>query len=231
MGLQVINHQLPMKKESREDGTLDVFKVWNTIQGEGPFAGTPAVFVRLRGCNLQCKHCDTDYTSGFVEVEPRTLVNWVFGFRSSGLVVITGGEPFRQNIGPFIREMIQAGEFKVQIETNGTLYQDIPYVNTTVVCSPKTPGIHQDLVPRINALKYVLSADAVDPADGLPLHVLGDCRTPCKPWRAFKGDIYVQPEDTGDETKNKANTQAVVDSCMKFGYRVCLQTHKILGLE
>jgi 7-carboxy-7-deazaguanine synthase len=49
------------KQELTEDGSLDVVDIFPTIQGEGPNAGRPAVFVRLWGCNLTCSFCDTDF--------------------------------------------------------------------------------------------------------------------------------------------------------------------------
>ena len=50
----------PIEKVQRTfDGTLEVHSIFKTIQGEGPFCGTPAVFIRLAGCNLQCPWCDT----------------------------------------------------------------------------------------------------------------------------------------------------------------------------
>lgn len=226
-----INFQLPMKQDYNAHGDLEVYKVWETIQGEGPFSGTPAVFVRLHGCNLRCKFCDTDYTSTMLKVGTKTLVDAVKAIRKKGLVVLTGGEPFRQNIGPFMQELAGAGDYHVQIETNGTLFQDFPFYNNTVVCSPKTREVHDDLKPRIDAYKYVLSADAVCPDDGLPTSVLGAALRPARPHAGFKGDVYVQPEDTGDDARNKSNLTATLHSCLTFGYRLCLQTHKIIGVE
>ena len=52
-----LNVQPPEKQVSRSDGFLDVVSVFKTIQGEGPFAGTPAIFVRTAGCNLFCPNC------------------------------------------------------------------------------------------------------------------------------------------------------------------------------
>ena len=56
----MINKQPIEKREPSYEGTLQVHSIFKTIQGEGPFCGTPCVFVRLAGCNLQCPACDTD---------------------------------------------------------------------------------------------------------------------------------------------------------------------------
>jgi len=82
-----------------EEGRLNVVKVWSTIQGEGPFTGTPAVFVRLAGCNLQCPLCDTNYTTNRKLRSAEEVADLVQSEHSkTSLVVLTGGEPFRQNV-------------------------------------------------------------------------------------------------------------------------------------
>lgn len=210
---------------------VDFIDCWKTIQGEGPFVGMPAAFIRLAGCNLQCPMCDTDYTKNRMLVSVGTIVNTVCQIQWQGrLVVITGGEPFRQSIAPLVRELLLK-HYTVQIETNGTLYRDdLPYDKIHIVCSPKSPVINGQLRPHIKALKYVVQAGHIDAGDGLPTSVLGmKCRA-ARPLGFNLSDIYVQPADEDDPIKNKANLDAALASCMKFGYRMCLQTHKLLGL-
>ena len=79
---------------------LQVHSIFHTIQGEGPFAGTPAVFIRLAGCNLKCPGCDTEYTSKRKEMTVAQILDAIYEVSSitTKLVVITGGEPFRQDL-------------------------------------------------------------------------------------------------------------------------------------
>lgn len=226
-----LNMQPIEKKEYRLDGALDIMSVFLTIQGEGPYTGMPAVFVRTAGCNLLCPECDTDYTSGRRMASPESLIKQIEQLRpQGGLVVITGGEPFRQNLAPFVLSLLD--RYMVQIETNGTYYDiRFPYTAVDIVCSPKTPKINDLLWKHIEAVKYVVEADHVDPADGLPIRVLGaDCHA-ARPPQDWQGEIYVQPADEKDSQQNWRNIQQAVDSCLKFGYRLSLQTHKILGLD
>ena len=52
----------PIRKPENHDGNfLKIQEIFYTIQGEGIYSGYPAVFVRLGGCNLACKFCDTDF--------------------------------------------------------------------------------------------------------------------------------------------------------------------------
>lgn len=234
-----LNVQKP-EKQSTSD-ILEIEDIWPTIQGEGPFAGTPAIFIRMSGCNLACHNCDTDYTSKRTSVNTKLAVELVLQQQKKNpnisLIVITGGEPFRQQIDDLVHELTDR-QIDVQIETNGTLYlpfaeEDNPYLQ--IVCSPKTSHISKELEPFLYIYKYILHNGDVDATDGLPLSVLGKDIRPFRPDRdrlAIDGDIsiYVQPEDTGDETINQANIKAAVESCMKFGYKLSLQTHKIIGV-
>lgn len=229
-----VNSQLPERIDRRDNGYLIVHSIWKTIQGEGPFAGSPAVFIRLAGCNLQCRLCDTDYTSVKMNLGPYEVLEQVSLTRGEtplDLVVITGGEPFRQNLGPLVDVLYDEG-YRVQVETNGTLYPvNLTPDRCTIVCSPKTPRIHHEIAPLVSAWKYVVEMGKVSIEDGLPNGVLGeDIPVARPPFKTPKDCIYVQPLDEQDEELNKMHYQAAVSSCMGFGYRLCLQMQKIVGL-
>lgn len=226
------NIQPPEKLAKSSPEVLSVHSVFHTIQGEGPFAGQPAVFIRLAGCNLQCPGCDTDYTTTRKAFNVVALVLEVTRIRgiTTNLVVITGGEPFRQPLGNLVTALLREG-YRVQLETNGSFYQDLPYDQITVVCSPKTGTINRQLEPHLAALKYVLDAKDLG-EDGLPERALDHGTTRlARPTAAFKGTIYVQPYDPGGTLSNDIHHQAAVQSCLSHGYTLCLQMHKFLGLE
>jgi 7-carboxy-7-deazaguanine synthase len=103
--------------------------------------------------------------------------------------------------------------------------------SVTVVCSPKTPVVCPAIRPHIFHYKYVLEAGKVDD-DGLPSSVLGNNLRPYRPEDIGPHrTIWVQPSDQKDPVLNEANMRAAVDSCLKFGYRLTLQTHKYANLE
>ena len=238
-----INIQPIEKRELSVDGSVQVHSIFYTLQGEGPFSGQPAVFVRLAGCNLQCPACDTDYTSRRTPMSVAAILDAVrdafptsvlMGLVDKPLIVLTGGEPFRQSIAKLVGSAIQSG-YRVQIETNGTLYQHLTFSSPdlTIVCSPKTGKLSPDLLPHIRAFKYVVKTGDVRAEDGLPIHALdhsvgGFVARP--PAHVARSRIYVQPIDTTDPVANESHLQTAVSSCLKFGYTLCLQTHKIANL-
>lgn len=222
---------------------LQVHSIFPTIQGEGPFVGQPALFVRMAGCNLQCPQCDTDYTTNRFPISARVLYNEIkhrLQFMeqiNTNLIVITGGEPLRQNLGDLILLLLQQ-EYRVQLETNGTSDGVLPsailgHRNLTIVCSPKTGRVSRRLEPFIHSLKYIISHHSVSDVDGLPIKALNHPNSPvlARPPIGFTGTVYVQPADAGDELINQKNLKAAIDSCMIFGYTLCIQTHKIIGMD
>jgi organic radical activating enzyme len=242
----MLNNQAPEGRNTSPD-TFEVHSIFYTIQGEGPFAGQPAIFIRMAGCNLQCPGCDTDYTSFRNIMTIPEIVNWVKNLNAStNLIVITGGEPLRQNLFPLVDDLLYRGFF-VQIETNGTLpfiipeHRDVEYLDhynlnrLFIVCSPKTSHIHSSIRRLCHHYKYVLSADSLFEADGLPKHVLnhmdGTHHSVFKCGNSLSKIIYVQPADTGNVELNYHNQQACVKSALKFGYNLQLQIHKIIGVE
>lgn len=99
---------------------LRVNEIFFSIQGESSFAGLPCVFVRLTGCNLRCKYCDTRYAyeeGGLMEIPE--IITRVSG-HNCRLVEITGGEPLLQEETPrLISGLLDLG-FTVLLETNGS---------------------------------------------------------------------------------------------------------------
>lgn len=232
-----MNQQPPEKIDNSSGSILDVVTIWSTIQGEGPYTGTPATFVRLAGCNLVCPLCDTDYTFGRRTEEVAKIVAQVVSLKNQ-LVVITGGEPFRQDITELCQVLCKAG-LLVQVETNGVIEPPVTFVslkklvNTIscrlcVVCSPKTSKVSDQMRYVVDAWKYVVREGEVAP-DGLPTSVLGMSGSPARPTNS--NQVYVQPADEQDADKNRANMKVAVDSCLLHRHRLCLQLHKIAGLD
>ncbi len=215
----------PIRPPEKGDGsTLKLVAMFKTLQGEGPFVGHPAVFVRLGGCNLACDFCDTEFEA-FNDMTLQEVLSQIEMLAGSThrLVVITGGEPFRQEIAPLCRELLARG-LRVQIETNGTLWRDIP-AEVNIVCSPKMSDgryhpLRPDVLARTDALKFIISADHPHYREvgevGQSLH-----GTP----------VYVQPMDVNDPARNAANQARALELAMAHGYRLSLQTHKMLGIE
>jgi 7-carboxy-7-deazaguanine synthase len=216
----------PLRPPESGDGSLlQVVNIFPTLQGEGPFVGHPAVFVRLGGCNLACSFCDTEFEA-FAPLALSDLLAQLNALRQPGrdLVVITGGEPLRQNIAPLCEALLAQG-WRVQIETNGTLWRPLPDA-VSIVCSPKmTAGSYHSLRPdvlaRVDALKFIVAAAPGD------YHSVGNVGQH-ESGRAIP--VYVQPMDAYDMTLNAANTAHALALAQAHGYRLSLQTHKLLGI-
>jgi organic radical activating enzyme len=230
-----MNTQKPEPLSTNTDGRVELHSIFATIQGEGIFAGDPATFVRLAGCNLKCPACDTEYTSKRELTTPAFILEYCNAVTSPNrIVVITGGEPFRQDISLLVATLVE-GNFRVQIETNGTLaptYDTVKYKHDVyIMCSPKVGRIHKDLVEHVSAYKYVISHKDVSVLDGLPTRVLGLRNLPARPPKEHPRLIFVQPMDSHEESENIKNLEATKRSALKHGYCLCLQIHKIINME
>lgn len=240
----------PIRKLDRATDSLEVHSVFPTIQGEGPFAGRAAIFLRLGGCSLACSWCDTEFEEGKRRISNADIIDLLYQrltHRREKLCVITGGEPLRQDLSSLVSGLVAEG-WQVQVETagihwwpdldlwvrrpDGQLLHDGPL---TIVCSPKTPKVNVDLAYYCIHWKYIIDArEEADPDDGLPRFAVSQAHQPVHgrlyrpPWQGRM--IYVQPLDVGDAAHNQLNRERCVALTLKYGYRLSLQQHKMLGL-
>ncbi len=156
---------------------LEVCEIFLSIQGESSFAGLPCAFVRLAGCPLGCRWCDTLYAK---EPGRRLALEDIAGQvrrMEVGLVEVTGGEPLAQAATPALLEMLVERGHTVLLETSGAF--DIAEVPREVhlIMDLKCPssGMHErmhwpnlDLLRPLHQVKFVLATrEDYDYARGL----------------------------------------------------------------
>jgi 7-carboxy-7-deazaguanine synthase len=216
----------PKRKPLINDGSiLQVQEIFPTLQGEGFFAGQAAVFIRLGGCNLACSFCDTEFES-FHEMELNSIIAKAKELSRNHIrpfAVITGGEPMRQNIAPLCEKLIADG-FTVQIETNGTLFRELPK-SVHIICSPKAVDgkyfpLRPDILSRANALKFIISVNQ-SPYDTVP-----DVGQFARPDLM----VYLQPMDEYCSQKNAANMGHTLKLVHEYRCNLSLQLHKMLDV-
>jgi 7-carboxy-7-deazaguanine synthase len=100
---------------------LVVCETFASLMGESTRAGVPAYFIRLTGCNLRCRYCDTVYAyEGGSEISLGTLVDLARA-QPHRLVLVTGGEPLLQAETPDLLTALLDAGCAVCLETNGSL--------------------------------------------------------------------------------------------------------------
>jgi 7-carboxy-7-deazaguanine synthase len=100
---------------------LPVMETFYTVQGEGAFAGAPAYFIRLAGCDVGCVWCDvkeswdaSKHPSIAVDQLAADVIN-----AGAKICVVTGGEPLMHNLDA-LTQALRNGGVRTHIETSGT---------------------------------------------------------------------------------------------------------------
>lgn len=121
--------------------TVNVCETFVSIQGESSYAGLTCFFVRLAGCNLRCRYCDTVYAYGPGEDRAVTELVAEAAAARTALVEITGGEPLLQpGFADLARELCARSGKRVLVETNGSLDISCVPPGAVVVLDVKCPG-------------------------------------------------------------------------------------------
>lgn len=150
---------------TRADGLtearLRVTEIFHSLQGEARTVGWPTVFVRLTGCPLRCRYCDTPYAfhggewQGLADIE-RKVAEY-----SARYVTVTGGEPLAQPVCRELLERLANRGYQVSLETGGAI--DISGIDprVSVVMDLKTPGSGEAARNRYENIAILKSADQV----------------------------------------------------------------------
>lgn len=189
-----------------------------SIQGEGLRTGSPTIFIRLAGCNadesFQCwKFCDTKWArvkKGSPQVSAENIIRMIKRLPKTEWVDITGGEPNTYDLSYLVKLLKDEG-YLIQVETNGTLYQDIPIDHWTV--SPKTSYVEEIYWGVAKEFKWVVSEE----------EDLERIQIPNYYW----GKTYLQPN---------SNHPKAIEICLEAlkehpNWALSLQIHKILGVK
>jgi len=124
--------------------TLRVAELFRSLQGEGPSAGMPAHFLRLQGCDVGCRWCDTKYSWEATGGRECSVADAFAELRSLGeapLLVVTGGEPL-EHAG--IDRLLAAavGQWpRVEVETSGIAPPPHAHERLHYMWSPKLPSV------------------------------------------------------------------------------------------
>ncbi|MBD5657579.1 MAG: 7-carboxy-7-deazaguanine synthase QueE [Candidatus Eremiobacteraeota bacterium] len=191
---------------------LALAEIFYSVQGEGTWTGTPAVFVRLAGCNLNCRFCDTDYSVR----EFASTSDVVARVRELGgecpMVVLTGGEPFAQTETSALIEALRRDGRRVHVESNGSIAVPLPS-DVWLTVSPKE-RLHPEMAARANEVKLIV--DGRVPDEWLAAFATRDL------------PMFLQPE--GNKSSNVA-LALVAAKARPARFRLGLQTHKFIGIR
>ena len=191
-----------------------VNEIFYSLQGEGYFVGTPAVFVRFSGCNLRCPFCDTQHAK-HTEMTISEIVAEIDRYPAE-TVILTGGEPALV-VDKEMVEAIKAGHRFVAIETNGT--HQLPDNIDWITLSPKFDVEGQEdakvVIPLCDELKVVYRGQDLSQYDGIATNLR-----------------FLQPIDTGNDAMNRSICAATVRACLENPkWRLSLQIHKFFNIK
>ena len=219
-----------------------VNELFQTIQGEGVYTGTPAIFVRLQGCDVGCAWCDTKHTwevdgekqtdlilltdqssesDHWATVSAQGIVDEIqrLAYRAK-LVVITGGEPCMYDLRPLTEVLHQQG-FNIQIETSGT-YPVLVDDSAWVTVSPKVnmrskKAVLSSALKRANEIKHPVGTEKdIEQLDAL-LDELDSLA---------EKTISLQPI-----SQKAAATALCMQTAIERNWRLSVQLHKYLDID
>jgi 7-carboxy-7-deazaguanine synthase len=133
---------------------MRINEIFCSLQGEGFLAGVPSVFIRLPGCPLRCRWCDTKYAWDETAGAEQSISDIVEAVRQwpCKFIVITGGEPMTNpDLPELVRKLKRSGKH-ITIETAGIafipdmpcdLMSISPKLSNSTPTDPKLAAMHE----------------------------------------------------------------------------------------
>ena len=144
---------------ARKSEALRINEIFHSLQGEADAVGYPTVFVRLTGCPLRCRYCDTEYAFHAGDwLDLATIVEKVSGY-GTRYVCVTGGEPLAQPNCLKLLERLCDDGFAVSLETSGALSIAAVDHRVSRVVDVKTPGSQEVARNRIENFELLTARD------------------------------------------------------------------------
>jgi len=202
---------------------MKIADIFRSLQGEGKNQGKPCLFIRLAGCNLQCRWCDTpESRAGGMEMSLDTILEQVWRINPP-YVCITGGEPILQakELEHLLSSLSRRGT-QIDIETNGTIdfgsLQQYASICMDVKCPSSGEESNLALLEKIrpqDSVKFVVTGDA-------------DCRYAQEVMDTHRiaGEIFFSPVFGTDYTPI---TRFILVNNLPVRFQ--LQLHKIIGVK
>ncbi|NMB79309.1 MAG: radical SAM protein [Methanomicrobiales archaeon] len=202
---------------------MKIAEIFKSLQGEGINQGRPCLFIRLAGCNLRCRWCDTPASqTGGMQMSLDSILEQVWR-TNPPYVCITGGEPLLQEeeLERLLISLHKRGT-TIDIETNGTLdfsrFQPYASICMDVKCPSSGVKSDLDLLEKIrteDSVKFVVRDEA-------------DCEYALEVMKnhPIKGEVFFSPVFGTDY---KPIVRFILTSSLPVRFQ--LQLHKILGVQ
>ena len=152
---------MSLKLKNLEEPQLRITEVFFSIQGETTRMGLPTTFVRLTGCPLRCRDCDSAYA--FQGGQLKTFSELLAQVKSfpTKWITVTGGEPLAQREAITFLTLLADEGFDVSLETSGALNIAEVDVRTKIIMDLKPPSSNEVSKNRWENLKHLKPSDEI----------------------------------------------------------------------